>query len=743
MRTWIVAVVLLVPVLASLPSIGMAAPLAESFDARRAWLADSVLSSPAFGGRRSGSSGGVAAEEWIAARFAEANLRPAAEDGSFLQGFPVIGYEPAKASLELLDGPFGKVPFVEGVDWTLLLTPGAGKVTSEAVLVGYGIDSPAKKRNDYEGVDVRGKIAVILRGHPDDGRNWDEEYKRTHTFAAARAHGAAAVLYWQEGRAIAGAALAPEAYDPKTPSGYISNRVLDLLLRETGWTTEAVRAKLATAPFPLPTGKRLRIAVEVRGNPIATAHNVIGMIRGDDPLLGSEIVLIGAHLDHIGVDASRHIFPGANDNASGAAMILEMARAAQQAGWTPRRTIVFVGFGGEEMGLLGSKYFAAHMPFDSSRCVAMMNLDMVGQGDGGTGVAGGSRLGPPYFAWRAGLDSVRAAGLQEESLSGESSDYSPFADRGIPALGCWSRGHHGHYHDIEDRPGGIQVEVLKSVGKTLASLLESIVDYPESLRDGLGHERALRAGALQVALTPLDAATLSDPVRTALDGDGRIAGRLVACDLGRATTDDVLRRLGALSDLPKKHPWIRAATRMEQVGEGREELDCSLMPMVSTGLLDRLGPDGARSLCATGLAGAVWSGTAPPPGSQVLEILAQERRILLIDPACPWRGTLRDRESPHSILRWNRGSGAIPNPPDSTVHARLLLVLSVEGIADSSAIRQAVQSWGEMGVHIDIASGLETGVDDRESLRFIAWLRRQGWGATKIGALLGGNLRGF
>ena len=250
----------------------------------------------------------------------------------------------------------------------------------------------------------------------------------------------------------------------------------------------------------------MRIAVEVEGSPTATAHNVIGLLRGSDPVLATEVVIVGRPPRPHRQGRRRSHLPGANDNASGAATVLEMARAAQQSGWTPRRTILFASFGGEEMGLLGSKELAAHMPFDSNRCVAMMNLDMVGHGDGGTGIAGGNRIGPPYFAWRAGLDSVRAAGLQEESLSGESSDYSPFAERGIPAVGCWSRGRHGRYHDIEDRSGrGQGGDAGIREGERLLSLLEAIADHPDPLRDGLGHERALRADAVQLAFAPLDA----------------------------------------------------------------------------------------------------------------------------------------------------------------------------------------------------------------------------------------------
>jgi hypothetical protein len=127
-----------------------AASPVEFFDGARAWQVDSVLASPSFGGQRSGTPGAAAAEKWIASRFVEADLRPAAEGGGYLQGFPVIGYEPKAASLELLDGPFGRIRFVHGDDFTLLLTPAGGTVTAEAVFVGYGIDAPAKGLCDYD-----------------------------------------------------------------------------------------------------------------------------------------------------------------------------------------------------------------------------------------------------------------------------------------------------------------------------------------------------------------------------------------------------------------------------------------------------------------------------------------------------------------------------------------------------------------------------------------------------------------
>lgn len=721
-----------------------AASPVEFFDGARAWQADSVLASPSFGGGRSGTPGGTALEKWIASRFVEAGLRPVAEGGGYLQGFPVIGYEPRAASLELLDGLFGRIRFVNGDDFTLMLTPAGGKVTAEAVFVGYGIDAPVKGRCDYDGCDLRGKIAVIVRGRPQDGQNWDREFARTHTFAAARAHGAVAVLYFQDPQPVSGAALAPEVYDPAIPAGYISERIVRLLLRGTGWTLKDVREKLATRPFPVATAKRLRFEVRVSGTSTATGSNVLGAIPGNDPELGEEVVIFGAHHDQLGLDADGRLYPGADDNGSGTAVVIEMARAAQAAGWQPRRTVLFATFGGEEMGLLGSRYLASHLPLDSTRVVAMVNLDMAGQGDGGLGVAGGARLGTAYFAWRAGLDPGRSAGLQERRLSGEHSDYAPFAAHGIPALGCWSRGDHGRYHDIEDLPRYVRPDVLDPVGKSLASLLVAIADYPEALRDGLGRERGLRADAVQLSLEPLDADALVDLDRAALDRDGLLAGRLVLCDQGPGGTDEILRRLGSVLRLPVGKPWLVAASSLDQVGSAGDQLRVALLPLVATTTLDRVGPDETRALCAAGLAGSRWSFGAAIPSGPPCDALADGNRLLINEGNPDWLGIVTAHKRLRVLLHWNCGAGSsLPDLPDSTLRKQVLLVLQVNGTGDSSVVRQALAKWGDRCLHLDLASGIESGADDRASLRFITWLRREKWSAETIESVLGGNLRRF
>lgn len=717
----------------------------DDFSGRAAWRADSVLASPAFEGRRTGSRGGAAAEDWIAAQFAASGLLPGMPDGSWFLPFSVIGSEPRSASMEILDGPFGRVPLVYGDDFTLMLDPAAGKVTAEAVFVGYGIDAPAKGRNDYTGCDLEGKIAVILRGRPDDGQDWDREFMRTHTFAAARAHGAAAVLFYQAPYPVNGAALAPEVYDAHTPAGYVGDRAVRILLRETGYTLEDVQEKLKKGPFPLESGKRIRFESAVRGPATATARDVVGALRGSDPAVGSEVVVIGAHHDHLGLDAAGRLFAGASDNASGTAVVLEIARAAHAAGWRPRRTVLFTTFSGEEYGLLGSRAFAAHMPVDSTRVVAMLNLDMVGLGDGGIGIAGGATVGPAYFRWRAGLDSTRAAAIDEGQAGGEHSDYAPFMQQGIPVLSFWSRGQHGRYHDFEDLPRYLQPGVMDSVGRGIASLLGAIADAPEAMADGFGHERILRTGALQIDFQPVGANDAASAGRAGLSCDYRIAGRIALCDPCAANPDETIRHLGDLLASAPRRLWVRLVTDFKAAAEANDGLRTALIPVVRTSSLDRYGPSIAGGLCAAGLGPPLWAPKDSIPSAATCGVLAREKRPVIAETsAVPWKRLIAREPDLRLLLLWDREAARLlPEPPDSTARSRVLLVVPVGADDDSSFANAAVRTWGEKNVHFDMSGLLGVGAPDSGSLRFIRGLRQAGWPDPKIEAVLGKNLGGF
>lgn len=738
----------------------------ESFSGTIALRADSILCSEAFAGRKSGTRGGRAAEDWIARQLRLAGLRPAFDRGRYLQPFPVIGRQATDAELTLFDSPFGTIRFIASEDFQVMLTPAAGKVEAEAVFVGYGICAPEKGRDDYAGIDLRDKVAIILRGRPSapDPDNWNREFARTHTFRAAVEHGARAVLYCQDDRPVAGAAIVPESYNPRVPAMFISKRVLGLILRGSGRRVADLETSLPDTSVSFATGRRLRVKIHAKGATVDTARNVAAILEGSDPDLAGEVVLIGAHHDHIGHDTHGLLYAGANDNGSGTSVVIEMARAAMAAGWRPRRTVCFATFAAEEMGLLGSKHFAAHMPFDSTRLVAMINMDMVGHGDGGTGVAGGDRLGPLYRTWLAGLDSTAAARVTSHELGGEHSDYAPFAKKGIRAVACWSRGEHRFYHDFEDQPGGVRADVLESVGQRVMSLLDAIADHPLPLRDGMGHERNLRAESLQIGFTPFDASLLASASVDALTGEGRIDGRIVRCDQGgRVSSDEVLRRLGRITAIGARKPSLPVAASLAEVKEGAGDLRTSLLPVVGVDLLESLGPDAVRPLRAAGMAGAYVGDGGRMPAGDVRRALAEAGCFVLCDGSFAWSQVVPSPatwvpgpgEAPEAdagggkperlLVRIGRAQSTLPDPPDTTLAKgiKALLVLSVEQPADSAKIRQAVAAWGRQRVHLDIAAGLESGINDRASLRFLSFLRGSVNDEAGLKALLGGNLATF
>jgi Zn-dependent M28 family amino/carboxypeptidase len=192
-----------------------------------------------------------------------------------------------------------------------------------------------------------------------------------------------------------------------------------------------------------------RIRVEAKFEPVGGTSNVIGLLKGSDPKLKNEYIVVGAHMDHVGIQGKDIIFPGGNDNASGVASLIGVARAFADSGIKPKRSIIFVAFTGEEMGLKGSKYFVDHMGVRKDKVKAMVNFDMVGDG---TNLMTFSKEYP--FITKA----VQKANRNLHNLeiivgpSGHGSDHVSFVEAGIPATMLLTDGewgypyHHTHYH---------------------------------------------------------------------------------------------------------------------------------------------------------------------------------------------------------------------------------------------------------------------------------------------------------
>ena len=464
----------------------VAAPQGEAVpDAGRllGWVRD--LASPAMDGRAAGTAGADRAAVYLADQFQRIGLRPLGDDGGFLQPFTVpTGVRLGPDTRLEVAGP-GKTPrvFAAGPDFLPFTFSDDGEVTGEAAFAGYGITAPPLGYDDYAGLDVRGKVVLVMTGEP---RERDpqgpfrppEHFHYTelrHKVLNAREHGAAAIVVVEHpGRRED----APRPLRGTTPAWGVvaasaTRAVAEAMLAPTGLDLAALRAEIDRGPAPRPRllGSTVRLRVGLVREHGRTA-NVVGWLPGTDPTRRDEVVVIGAHYDHLGhgspfslaPDQAEAVHPGADDNASGTAAVLGLAEAFVRAGGA-RRSLVFVTFSGEELGLLGSSHYVGHPAVPIERTVAMVNFDMVGRMQERRLYAMGVDTGQGLRA----LVERAGAGLGVDLLlRGDGvgpSDHTAFVNRERPVVFFFT-GTHGDYH----RPGDT-VDKIDAAGLRTAAVV--------------------------------------------------------------------------------------------------------------------------------------------------------------------------------------------------------------------------------------------------------------------------------
>jgi aminopeptidase YwaD len=420
------------------------------------------LASDELQGRDTGSAGERAAGEYLAAAFARYGLEPMGEDGSYFLPFPVAGEASVKrATVRMERGAFYR-DFELGRDFQPFGFSGSGELDVPVVFAGYGITDPQRGYDDYAGLDVRGKAVLILRHEPREKDGQASAHAHFTTKAInAREHGAVALLIATDPLNHADdESLVPFGMGGGDDLGVIALHVRQSLarglVRLAGKDLTEVQKKLdeALAPDSFELGARLRVSVEVERQTI-TARNVVGRLPGSDPALRDEVVVIGAHYDHVGLGAHGGLDPraegqihnGADDNASGTSGMLELAQAFAGAE-RPRRTIIFMGFSGEERGLLGSEHFVKHPAVPLTSIVAMINLDMIGRLREGSLEVGGVGTSPGF---RELVEAAVAPQGLKASLDPSGygpSDHASFYAAKVPVLFFFT-GLHDDYH----RPG--------------------------------------------------------------------------------------------------------------------------------------------------------------------------------------------------------------------------------------------------------------------------------------------------
>ena len=708
---------LLVFLLASIASLRAAAEEpAVLFNERRAFETIKVIASDDFAGRKSGLRGGRSIEEYVARQFEASGLEPCGDNATYFHSFPMLATEERGASMELLDSPYGRVPFLYGDDFTLVTNSGSGDVTSEVIVVGHGLSDTSRAWNDYGTADVRGRIVFIVRGTPKNGFDWDQEGSRDSTLHEAVRRGAVAVLYVQEARPVNGGAVHEGSYFPTVPVAYVGHRVADLLFIDSGLDREAYEAEIASAPHPFATGKRLRIKTDVRQIRDGSARNVVGRLVGSDPALRVEVILVGGHMDHIGTDGRGLVFNGANDNGSGTAVVLELARAIASRPQTPRRTLIFTAFAAEEQGLLGSEALAARPPFDLGGSVAMLNFDMAGHGSGITAIGGGEQYPEVMRAFVATLDSTEAESvLVRRAWGGEGSDHAPFRRAGIPTFNIWSEGDHHFYHRLDDDPAWIDTTALGHTGRTVERWIRFLADWPTPLRAEHSAGRAMLRSSVQV------------------DFDGGPPAPLPDCVIGRVEwlEADEFARDGFLDDVAR------------------------LAERDSIAIVDALsgieGPawDGKRSVIFGVEGGAVGRGALlrdlhvrlvrgldPAATRDRLPVFAKEGVAFVIEPDTSWVAALPKGAKAYVRAAANR----LPADVGAFPRGRFFFIVSLDGPMPAGELTRWIAGVGWDRVHLDLVPWIRAG-GDGEIPAFLEELRAPGrFEHRHLDALLGGNL---
>jgi len=367
----------------------------EHIRAHVKFLADDLLE-----GRGTGQRGGDIAAAYIAAQFALYGLRPAGDGGGYLQQVPLVGVSTqTETTFSIVPERDGTITLRQGEDYVAndQSQQPVSDIDAPMVFVGYGIEAPEYKWDDYKGIDLHGKALLMLVNEPpsDDpnffagkvltyyGR-WAYKYEE-----ALRRGAVAAILIHKTDMASYGWEVVRNSWSGE--NSYLQTP--SPKLKAAGWVSLATAQKIAATsgqdldrwlvqansrdfqPIPLPLTLKAHMVSKVRS---FSSSNVLAMLPGSDPKLRNEAVLYTAHYDHLGIRPDMpgdRIYNGAMDNGTGCGILLELARAYGSVTLRPKRSILFAAVTAEEQGLLGSEYLGRHSPIPTSKLALDLNYD--------------------------------------------------------------------------------------------------------------------------------------------------------------------------------------------------------------------------------------------------------------------------------------------------------------------------------------------------------------------------------
>ena len=477
------------------------------------------LSSDQLKGRRAGSKENHIATDYLIKELKK--LGVAGVDGKYKQEFTIftemIKNGANEVSLNGVKGDFEPVSFSNSGE----------VVDAPVVFVGYGITIPASdpnlKYDDYAGINVEGKIVIILTGDPGIGNPNSPFRNPTYLnyqslnfkLSNAAAHKAKGVLVIQDPMSLPDPNKEPALYFNSQEgggkrfsvlAGFSTNKWINTLSKEMNTLTLQKKIADTQKPvsFELPKVK-LNLSVHLKKE-TGRVSNVLGFIEGSDETLKKEVVVLGAHFDHLGMGGQSSMEPsrdpkihnGADDNASGTSLVLKMAKIFK--GLKPKRSILFAFFNAEEEGLLGSSHMVSswgRLQPTYGDLYAMINFDMVGRFDKEVSLMGTGSA----FEWKAIIDKIkpiRSLPVRSTKLAVGSSDHAPFIQNKVPAL-FFTTGAHEDYHRASDDFEKIDLLAMEKLVDFARRLILEIVGEelltfnPDAIQDEPGRNRGYGA----------------------------------------------------------------------------------------------------------------------------------------------------------------------------------------------------------------------------------------------------------
>ena len=472
------------------------------------YLADvKFLASPELRGRNTGSPELAKAAAFLEKHYRQLGVKPAGK--SYLQAFPVTTDAALGKGNKFQFTEDGRTITLKADDFVPLNFSQSGPLVGSVVFAGYGITAPEYSYDDYAGLDAKGKVVLVLRHEPQEndaksvfeGKTLTQHAQFASKATNAKLHGAIGVILVADRANHPGIADELEKFgvtvgptNARIGFVQVKEERLDKWFTDGGRTLDGIQAgidkDLKPQSFAFPSSVRVDANLDVQ-RAVKNVDNVAAYIPGET----DEYVIVGAHYDHLGLGGQHSlapsltgtIHPGADDNASGTAGVMELARyfASQS---KHKRGILFLHFAGEEQGLLGSAYYADNPILPLAKAVAMVNLDMIGRMRDNRVYLGGAATGSTLQATVDKL--IPTSGLKVENSGGTSegsSDHTSFSSHQVPALFFFS-GLHADYHKPSDTWDKIDAPAA-------AKLLALVAQTTEALRDDTGRPAFVKQAA--------------------------------------------------------------------------------------------------------------------------------------------------------------------------------------------------------------------------------------------------------